>query len=56
MLDNRAVGISIASLSQVIALSKLDPTILVNSSIARNYWIKFRAGKTLFLGIIQINT
>jgi hypothetical protein len=56
MLDNRAVGISITSLSQVIILSKLDLFILVNSSIAGNYWIKFRAGEVLFLGIIQVDT
>jgi hypothetical protein len=52
MPDNRAARISIISLPQVIALSKLDPIILVNSFIARNYRIKFRAGEALFLGII----
>jgi hypothetical protein len=54
--DNRAVGVSTASLSQVIILNKLDPIILVNSSIAGNYRIKFGIRKVLFLGIIQINT
>jgi hypothetical protein len=56
MLDNRAAGVSIAGLPQVIALSKLDPIILVNSSIAGNYWIKFGAGEVLFLRTIQIDT
>jgi hypothetical protein len=56
MLDNKAAGVSTASLSQVIALNKLDPTILVNSSIIGNYRIKFRAGEVLFLGTIQIDT
>jgi hypothetical protein len=54
--DNRAVEIFIASLSQVIILSKLDLIILVNSFIARNHRIKFRIREILFLGIIQINT
>jgi hypothetical protein len=48
MLDNRAAGVSITGLPQVIALSKLDPTILVDSSIAGNYRIKFGIGKVLF--------
>jgi hypothetical protein len=56
MPDNRAAGVFIISLSQVTALSKLDPTILVNSFIAGNYRIKFRIGKVLFLRIIQVNT
>jgi hypothetical protein len=56
MLDNRTAGISITSLFQVIVLNKLDPIILVDSSIARNYRIKFGARKVLFLGIIQVNT
>jgi hypothetical protein len=54
--DNRAIEIFIASLSQVIILSKLDLIILVNSFIARNHRIKFRIREILFLGIIQINT
>jgi hypothetical protein len=56
MLDNRAAGVSIIGLPQVIILSKLDPTILVNSSIAGNYRIKFGAREVLFLGIIQVDT
>jgi hypothetical protein len=56
MLDNKTVGLSIAGLFQVIALSKLDPTILVNYFIARNHRIKFSAGKALFLGTIQVDT
>jgi hypothetical protein len=56
MPDSRAVGVSTATLPQVITLNKLDPIILVNSSIAGNYWIKFRTGKVLFLRIIQIDT
>jgi hypothetical protein len=55
MLDNRTAGISIASLPQVIILNKLDLIILVDSSIIRNYQIKFRARKVLFLRIIQVN-
>jgi hypothetical protein len=35
--DNRAAGVFIASLPQVIILSKLDLIILVNSSIAKYY-------------------
>jgi hypothetical protein len=56
MPDNRTTGVSITSLPQVIALNKLDLIILVDSSIARNYWIKFRAGEVLFLRIIQVDT
>jgi hypothetical protein len=52
MLDNRAAGVFIASLPQVIILSKLDLIILVDSSTAGNYRIKFGARKVLFLGII----
>jgi hypothetical protein len=55
ILDNRAVGVFIVGLSQVIALSKLDLTILVNSFTAGNYRIKFRAGEVLFLGTIQVD-
>jgi hypothetical protein len=54
ILDNRTAGVSITSLLQVIALSKLDPIILVNSSIAGNHRIKFRAGEVLFLRTIQV--
>jgi hypothetical protein len=56
MLDNRAAGISIAGLPQVIILSKLDLIILVNCFIAGNYWIKFSVRKTLSFGIIQVDT
>jgi hypothetical protein len=56
MLDNKAAGIFIISLPQVITLSKLDPIILINSSIIRNYWIKFKIKEVLFLGTIQIDT
>jgi hypothetical protein len=47
MPDNRAAGVSTASLPQVTALSKLDPTISVNCFTARNYQIKFGAGEAL---------
>jgi hypothetical protein len=56
MLDNRAAGISIAGLPQVIILSKLDLTILVNYFITRNYRIKFSARKVLSFRIIQVDT
>jgi hypothetical protein len=56
ILDNKAAGISTVSLPQVTALSKLDPIILVDSFITRNYRIKFRTRKALFLGIIQVDT
>jgi hypothetical protein len=56
MLDNRTTGVSITSLPQVIILNKLDPIILVDSSIIGNYRIKFGAGEVLFLRIIQIDT
>jgi hypothetical protein len=56
MLDNGAAGVFITSLPQVITLSKLDPIILVNSSIAGNYRIKFGTGEALFLRIIQVDT
>jgi hypothetical protein len=52
MLDNKAAGVSTTGLPQVIILSKLDPTILVNSSTTGNYRIKFRTREVLFLGII----
>jgi hypothetical protein len=55
MPNNRTAGISIVSLPQVTALSKLDPIILVNSSTAGNYRIKFRAREVLFLRIIQVD-
>jgi hypothetical protein len=54
--DNRTAGVFITSLPQVTILSKLDPIILVNSSITRNHRIKFGAGEALSLRIIQINT
>jgi hypothetical protein len=53
--DNRTAGISTTSLSQVIALSKLDPTILVNSFITKNYRIKFGVREVLFFGTIQVD-
>jgi hypothetical protein len=53
--DNRTAGISIVSLPQVIVLNKLDLIILVNSSIAGNYRIKFGAKEVLFFGIIQVD-
>jgi hypothetical protein len=56
ILDNRTIGVFIVSLPQVIALSKLDLIILVNSSIIGNYRIKFRAGEALSLGTIQVDT
>jgi hypothetical protein len=56
ILDNRTAGISTTSLPQVITLSKLDLIISINNSITRNYRIKFRARKVLFLGTIQVNT
>jgi hypothetical protein len=52
ILDNRTAGVSIASLLQVIILSKLDLIILVDSFTAGNYRIKFGVGEVLFLGII----
>jgi hypothetical protein len=56
ILDNRAAGVSIAGLPQVIILSKLDLTILINYFITGNYWIKFSIRKTLFFRIIQVDT
>jgi hypothetical protein len=56
ILDNKTAGVSIVGLFQVIILNKLDPTILVDSSIAGNYRIKFRIRKVLFLRIIQVDT
>jgi hypothetical protein len=56
MPDSRTAGVSIASLPQVIILSKLDPIILVDSSITRNHRIKFGARKALSLRTIQVNT
>jgi hypothetical protein len=56
ILDNKTAGVSIVSLPQVTILNKLDPIILVNSSITGNYRIKFRTGEVLFLRIIQIDT
>jgi hypothetical protein len=56
ILDNRTAGVFTTSLSQVIVLNKLDLTILVDSFITRNYWIKFGVGEILSFGIIQIDT
>jgi hypothetical protein len=55
MPNNRAVGVSITSLSQVIILNKLDLIILVDSSIIRNHRIKFGAGEILFFRTIQVD-
>jgi hypothetical protein len=52
ILDNKTAGVSTTSLPQVIVLNKLDPTILVDSSTAGNYRIKFGAGKVLSFGTI----
>jgi hypothetical protein len=56
MPDSGAAGVSTAGLPQVTALSKLDPTILVDSSTAGNHRIKFGAGEALSLGTIQVDT
>jgi hypothetical protein len=56
MPNNKTTGVSITSLSQVIILNKLDLIILIDSSITRNYRIKFRAREVLFLGTIQVDT
>jgi hypothetical protein len=56
MLDNKTAGVFTAGLPQVIILSKLDLTILVNYFITRNYRIKFSIRKALSLGTIQVDT
>jgi hypothetical protein len=55
MPDNGAAGVSIARKPQVVVFQKLDPTISINISIARNYKIRFGKGKAVFISTIQIS-
>jgi hypothetical protein len=56
MLDNGAAGVSITRKPQVVAFQKLDPTILINISIARNHKIYFGKIEAMSISIIQVNT
>jgi hypothetical protein len=52
MLDSGAAGVSTTRKPQVIAFQKLDPTILIDISIAGNHKICFGKGEVVFIGII----
>jgi hypothetical protein len=56
MLDTRTSRVSITRKPQVTALQKLNLLIQINNSIIGFYKIKFRAGKVISLGIIQVRT
>jgi hypothetical protein len=54
--DSRAVGISITRKPQVIIFQKLDPIVLINTSIVGNHKIRFGKGKAMSIGVIQVST
>jgi hypothetical protein len=56
ILDSRAIGVSTARKPQVVTFQKLDPTISIDTFIARNYKIYFGKGEVISIGTIQINT
>jgi hypothetical protein len=55
MPDNRTAGVFITRKPQVIILQKLDPIILINTSIAGNHKICFGKKETISIGIIQVS-
>jgi hypothetical protein len=56
MPDSGAAGVFIARKPQVIALQKLDPIVLINTSIIRNHKIRFGKGDAVSIGTIQVGT
>jgi hypothetical protein len=55
ILNSRTAGVSIAKKPQVVTFQKLDPTISIDTSTARNYKICFGKGKVMSIGIIQVS-
>jgi hypothetical protein len=56
MPDSGAAGVSTAGNPQFLALQKLDPTVQLNTSIARAHKIQFGKGTALSQGTIQVQT
>ena len=55
MLNSSALSVLITRELQVLALQKLDPTIKINYTNTRNYYIRFSKGLAIAQGIITIN-
>jgi hypothetical protein len=56
MLDTGAAGVFTAGISQVLALQKLDPIVVINKSTAGKHKICFSKRKAVLLGTIQVIT
>jgi hypothetical protein len=56
ILDSGTAGVSTTKKPQVIALQKLDPTILINIFIAGNYKIRFGKREAISISTIQVST
>ena len=56
MPDSGALSVLTAREPQVQALQKLNPTIKINYTNTRNYYIRFGKGLAIAQGIITINT
>jgi hypothetical protein len=56
ILDSRAAGVFITRKPQVVAFQKLDPIILINIFITRNYKIRFGKKEVISISIIQVST
>jgi hypothetical protein len=55
MPDNSALIVLIAREPQVLVLQKLNPTIKINCTNIRNYYIRFGKGSAIAQGTITIN-
>jgi hypothetical protein len=55
ILNNKVSGVFITRKPQVIVFQKLDPIVLIDISIARNYRICFRKEEVMFIGTIQVS-
>jgi len=56
MPDSSVLGVLTAREPQVQALQKLNPTIKINCTNIRNYYIRFGKGSAIAQGTITINT
>jgi hypothetical protein len=56
MPDSGAAGVSTARKPQVVALQKLDPIVLIDTSIIGNHKICFGKGEAMSIGTIQVST
>jgi hypothetical protein len=54
MLDTRTIGIFIAGISQVLALQKLDPIIIINKSTVGKHKICFSKKKLSYLELFKL--